>query len=101
MEVELEHGTRGKPANPDAGADLYNLTNDDRKKTAMIALAHLAERGDYYDRLEAVEGNALIIRFADLFFIAIVLIIVIFIIHKFAPASLRDPAPAIVIAPTQ
>jgi len=46
MEVELEHGT----VNP-----LTNCTNDDPVMTAKIALAHLYEGGDYYERLEKME----------------------------------------------
>jgi len=46
MEVELEHGT----INP-----LTNCTNDDPVMTAKIALAHLYEGGDYYERLEKME----------------------------------------------
>lgn len=46
MEVELEHGTRD--------ADT-NVTNDDPLLTGKIALAHLRELSDYYDRLEKME----------------------------------------------
>lgn len=46
MDVELEHGTR------DA---LTNVTNDDALMTGKIALAHLNEIRDYYDRLEKLE----------------------------------------------
>lgn len=49
MDVELEHGTRF----PD-----LNVTGDDPIKTAKIALAHLREFPDYYDRLEAMEREA-------------------------------------------
>ncbi len=76
MEVELEHGSRG---------DKYgiNVTGDDPKKTAQIALAHLVERGDYYDRLEAVEGPALIITPKMLVGIIVVLVILILIVLYF------------------
>ena len=50
MDVELEHGTRF----PDA-----NVTDDDPVATAKIALAHLYEFGDYYDRLEKMEAEGL------------------------------------------
>jgi hypothetical protein len=46
MNVELEHGTRF----PD-----LDVTGDDPVMTAKIALAHLRELPDYYDRLEVME----------------------------------------------
>ncbi len=49
MEVELEHGT----VDP-----LTNVTNDDPLVTGKIALAHLNEFPDYYDRLEKMEAEA-------------------------------------------
>jgi hypothetical protein len=49
MEVELEHGRRD-PAT--------NVTNDDLLVTGKIALAHLNEFPDYYDRLEKMEKEA-------------------------------------------
>jgi len=49
MDVELEHGTR------DPGT---NVTNDDPVMTGKIALAHLNEFSDYYDRLEEMEEEA-------------------------------------------
>jgi Protein of unknown function (DUF5661) len=48
MEVELEHGLRS----PDT-----NVTNDGLIQTGKIALAHLRELPDYYDRLAAIEVN--------------------------------------------
>ncbi len=49
MDVELEHGT----------IDLQtNITDDDPLLTAKIALAHLKEIPDYYDRLERLEDEA-------------------------------------------
>jgi hypothetical protein len=48
MEVELEHGRRD-PAT--------NVTDDDPQTTAKIALAHLNELADYYDRLAVMEGE--------------------------------------------
>lgn len=47
MEVELEHGS----IHPDT-----NITDDDPEKTAKIALAHINERSDYYDRLAEMEN---------------------------------------------
>jgi len=49
MDVELEHGTR------DLGT---NVTIDDPIMTGKIALAHLNEFSDYYDRLEEMEEEA-------------------------------------------
>ena len=46
LEVELEHGLRHMDT---------NVTDDDPVVTGKIALAHLRELPDYYDRLEAVE----------------------------------------------
>ena len=49
LEVELEHG-KINPAT--------NVTNDDLMVTAKIALAHLNEFPDYYDRLGRMEKEA-------------------------------------------
>ena len=49
MEVELEHGSRDI---------LTNVTNGDPLITGKIALAHLKEFPDYYDRLEKMEKEA-------------------------------------------
>jgi len=49
MDVELEHGLRDPRT---------NVTGDDPLTTAKIALAHLNEFPDYYDRLEALEREA-------------------------------------------
>lgn len=49
MEVELEHGQRDQ---------LTNVTNDDPQMTAKIALAHLNEIPDYYQRLKKMENEA-------------------------------------------
>ena len=49
MDVELEHGL-SDPAT--------NVTNDDPLITGKIALAHLNEIPDYYDRLEKMEDEA-------------------------------------------
>lgn len=46
MDVELEHGTH----DPNT-----NVTDDDPVMTGKIALAHLNELPDYYDRLEKME----------------------------------------------
>ena len=48
MQVELEHGRRD-PAT--------NVTDDDPGTTAKIALPHLKELPDYYDRLAVMEGE--------------------------------------------
>lgn len=49
MEVELEHGTRDPKT---------NVTDDDALITGKIALAHLNEFADYYDRLDKMEKEA-------------------------------------------
>ncbi len=49
MDVELEHGL----VDPET-----NVTNDDPLMTGKIALAHLKEFPDYYDRLEEMEVEA-------------------------------------------
>ena len=49
MNVELEHGSRDS---------LTNVTNGDPLITGKIALAHLNEFPDYYDRLEKMEKEA-------------------------------------------
>ena len=49
LEVELEHGT----ANP-----ATNVTDDDLILTGKIAIAHLNEFPDYYDRLKKMESDA-------------------------------------------
>jgi hypothetical protein len=49
MDVELEHGL----ADPET-----NVTNDDDLLTGKIALAHLREFPDYYDRLARMEQEA-------------------------------------------
>lgn len=49
LEVELEHGS----ICPET-----NITNDDLFLTAKIALAHLNEFPDYYNRLEIMENEA-------------------------------------------
>jgi hypothetical protein len=49
MDVELEHGT----VDPRT-----NVTDDDPIITGKIALAHLNEFPDYYDRLEEMEKEA-------------------------------------------
>jgi UDP-2,3-diacylglucosamine pyrophosphatase LpxH len=46
MVVELEHGSRDPRT---------NVTDDDPILTGKIALAHLRELPDYYDRLEVME----------------------------------------------
>lgn len=49
MDVELEHGLRDPKT---------NVTGDDPVITGKIALAHLNEFPDYYDRLEKLEEEA-------------------------------------------
>ena len=49
MNVEFEHGLRD---------DQTNVTGDDLLVTGKIALAHLKEFPDYYDRLEKMEKEA-------------------------------------------
>ena len=46
MDVELEHGLINSHT---------NVTNDNALMTGKIALAHLNELPDYYDRLEKME----------------------------------------------
>jgi hypothetical protein len=49
LEVELEHGRRDPTT---------NVTDDDPIVTGKIALAHLRELPDYYDRLARIEAEA-------------------------------------------
>ncbi len=49
LAVELEHGSHDPQT---------NVTNDDEFLTGKIALAHLKEYPDYYDRLEQLEKDA-------------------------------------------
>src|SRR5665648_968710 len=50
INVELEHGYK---------AGLYmNVTNDDMDQTFKIAMAHIDEFPDYYERLEKLEKEA-------------------------------------------
>ena len=49
MDVELEHGLISSKT---------NVTDDDPLTTGKIALAHLEEFSDYYDRLEKMENEA-------------------------------------------
>jgi Protein of unknown function (DUF5661) len=49
LEVELEHGRRDPTT---------NVTDDDPIVTGKIALAHLRELPDYYDRLAQMEAEA-------------------------------------------
>lgn len=46
MNVEIEHGRSNKRT---------NVTNDDLVMTGKIALAHLYEMPDYYEKLEKIE----------------------------------------------
>jgi hypothetical protein len=47
--IELEHGKKYK---------LTNITNDNIELTFKIALAHLYEFPDYYERLQKMENKA-------------------------------------------
>ena len=49
LNVELEHGRK---------SPLTNITNDNPVITGMIALAHLTEFPDYYDRITKLENEA-------------------------------------------
>jgi len=49
MDVELEHGRRDP---------VTDVTEDDPVMTAKIALAHLREMPDYYERLAGMEATA-------------------------------------------
>jgi hypothetical protein len=49
IDVELEHGKRNEET---------NVTNDDSLTTGKIALAHLNDFPDYYDRLDKLEEEA-------------------------------------------
>ena len=49
MDVELEHGARDPQT---------NVTDDDLVVTGRIALAHMKEFPDYYDRLDRMEKEA-------------------------------------------
>jgi hypothetical protein len=49
MDVELEHGSHDPQT---------NVTNDDPIVTGKIALAHMKEFPDYYERLEVMEQEA-------------------------------------------
>lgn len=49
MDIELEHGRVDKNT---------NVTNDNALMTGKIALAHLNESPDYYNRLDKLESAA-------------------------------------------
>ena len=49
MDVEFEHGSHDPQT---------NVTNDDPIVTGKIALAHMKEFPDYYERLEQMEAEA-------------------------------------------
>jgi hypothetical protein len=49
MDVEFEHGSHDPQT---------NVTNDDPIVTGKIALAHMKEFPDYYERLEWMEAEA-------------------------------------------
>jgi hypothetical protein len=48
LNVELEHGRRN---------ELTNVTDDDLIKTAKIAIAHLLEFPNYYQKLKLMESQ--------------------------------------------
>ena len=50
LEIELEHGSQL--------CEDVNVTNDDLELTGMIALAHILEFPDYYQRLHQMEKKA-------------------------------------------
>ena len=49
MDIELEHGSRDPQT---------NVTDDDPIVTGKIALAHMKEFPDYYERLDKMEAEA-------------------------------------------
>lgn len=49
MNIEMEHGSI---------SSLTNVTNDNLLLTGKIALAHILEYPDYYDRLKRMEKDA-------------------------------------------
>ena len=49
MDVEFEHGSHDPQT---------DVTHDDPMVTGKIALAHMKEFSDYYDRLERMEAEA-------------------------------------------
>jgi hypothetical protein len=49
MDVEFEHGSHAPPT---------DVTHDDPVTTGKIALAHMKEFPDYYERLERMEAEA-------------------------------------------
>lgn len=51
MQVEEEHG-------PGAGDPRVDVTKGSKKRTAQIALAHLEEDPDYYEKLEKMESGS-------------------------------------------
>lgn len=50
MNIELEHGSKM--------GSLTNVTNNNLLKTGQIALAHILEYPDYYERLIKMEKDA-------------------------------------------
>jgi hypothetical protein len=50
MKVELEHGSKM--------SKMTNVTKNSKSKTFKIALAHLMEYPDYYQRLKRMESKA-------------------------------------------
>lgn len=95
MDVELEHGLGG----PLGG--IYNVTGDDTQLTAKIALAHLAERGDYYERLEGVEGPALIITVNMMIIIAVIVVLIVLLFWIMRAGRLAPPCEQDASAPTR
>lgn len=56
--IELEHGSINEET---------NVTNDDLVTTVKIALAHLNEDPQYYEKLEKIEGGGLVVPQSLLF----------------------------------
>ena len=65
--VEFEHGTERAST---------NITDDNLEMTVKIALAHLYELHDYYDRLEIMESF-------PLKWILLIIVILIFIVYMY------------------
>ena len=55
ISVEMEHGSQ---FNKDTQTDTDVLPGNEMESAAKVALAHLEEFSDYYDRLEKMEKEA-------------------------------------------
>jgi hypothetical protein len=58
--------------------------------TTKIALAHLAENADYYERLEAVEAGGFIISRTTMRNIVLIMCVIIIIVELFIIVRMRD-----------